>query len=105
MFFCLRSFVFHDYKRKMDSLFVLQVSTHDSTKGQILVWKYPRMTRLATFASHSSEVYYIAASPAGEAIATGGGDENLRLCHVFSEAHSNKVSAQFCSVGEICSNG
>jgi hypothetical protein len=40
-------------------------------------------------------VYYIAASPAGETIATGGGDENLSLCHVFSEAHSHKVNAQF----------
>jgi hypothetical protein len=40
-------------------------------------------------------VHYIAGSPAGEAITTGGGDENFRLCHVFSEAHSHKVSAQF----------
>jgi cell division cycle 20-like protein 1 (cofactor of APC complex) len=79
----------------MDSLFVLQVSTHCSTEGQILVWKYPRMTRLAILASHSSGVHYIAGSPAGEAIATGGGDENLRLCHMFSEAHSHKASAQF----------
>jgi WD40 repeat protein len=53
------------------------------------------MTWLATLASHSSGVHCLAASPDGEAIATGGGDETLRLWRVFSEAHSHKVSAQF----------
>jgi hypothetical protein len=32
----------------MDSLCVLQVSTHGSMEELILVWKYPRMSRLAS---------------------------------------------------------
>jgi WD40 repeat protein len=73
---------------------VLQVSTHGCIEGQILIWKHTRMTQLATLASHSSGVYYIAASPDWEAIATGG-EYETHLWHLFSKAHSHKVSAQF----------
>jgi WD40 repeat protein len=68
---------------------------------QILVWQYPRMSRLATLASLSSAVHYLAASPHGKTIVAGGGDESLRLWTVFGKAHSHKVSAQFIQRGKI----
>jgi WD40 repeat protein len=99
MFSCLGSLYFlitckAAYKQ-MDSLCVLQVSTHGSMEEQILVWKYPRMSRLATLASHSSGMHYLAVSPDRKTIVTGSRDESLRLWNVFSKAHSPKVSAQF----------
>lgn len=78
---------------------MLQVSTHGSIENQILMWKYPSMTRLATLTGHSSGVHYLAMSPDGETMITGGWDETLRLWpHVFSRARSRKVSAQFVHV-------
>jgi cell division cycle 20-like protein 1 (cofactor of APC complex) len=78
---------------------MLQVSTHGSIEDQIHIWKYPSMTRLATLTSHSSGVHYLAVSPDGVTIVTGGGDETLhRWQHVFSRAHSRKVSAEFVHV-------
>jgi hypothetical protein len=49
--------------------------------------------------SHSSGMRYLAMSPDGETMVTGGWDETLRLWqHVFSRAHSCKVSAEFVHV-------
>jgi WD40 repeat protein len=99
MFSCLRILYFLvtckvSYKRLIHC-HVLQVSTHGSSTNHIMIWKYPSMTRLATLSSHSSEVHYLAVSPDGKTIITGGGDETLHLWNVFSRAHSRMVSAQF----------
>jgi cell division cycle 20-like protein 1 (cofactor of APC complex) len=77
----------------MDTLYVLQVSTHGNAENQILVGKYHSLAQLATLTSHSSGVHYLAMSPDGEAIVTGGGKETLHLWNVFSRAHSQKVGA------------
>jgi cell division cycle 20-like protein 1 (cofactor of APC complex) len=79
---------------KMDPLYMLQVSTHGDLESQIILWKYPYLTRLATLSGHSSRVLYMAVSTDGESIMTGGGDEILRFWNVFSRAHLQKVSAQ-----------
>jgi cell division cycle 20-like protein 1 (cofactor of APC complex) len=53
------------------------------------------MTKVAKLSGHSSRVLYLAVSPDGEAIVTGGEDETLRFWNVFSKGSSQKVSAQF----------
>jgi WD40 repeat protein len=70
--------------KQMGSLCVLQVSKNGSMEEQILVWQYPRMSRLATLASHSSGMHYLAVSPDGKTVVMGGGNESLRLWNVFS---------------------
>ncbi|GAX72574.1 hypothetical protein CEUSTIGMA_g30.t1 [Chlamydomonas eustigma] len=64
------------------------VSTHGYSQNQVVVWKYPDMTKLATLTGHSLRVLYLAASPDGQTIVTGAGDETLRFWNIFPDARS-----------------
>jgi cell division cycle 20-like protein 1 (cofactor of APC complex) len=68
------------------------VSTHGYSQNQIVVWKYPAMTKLATLTGHTLRVLYLAVSPDGETIVTGAGDETLRFWNVFNKSRSPKYS-------------
>ncbi|KAJ4847475.1 Protein FIZZY-RELATED 3 [Turnera subulata] len=59
------------------------VSTHGYSQNQIMVWKYPSLTKVATLVGHSLRVLYLAMSPDGQTIVTGAGDETLRFWNVF----------------------
>mmetsp|Transcript_35723 Transcript_35723/g.43110 ORF Transcript_35723/g.43110 Transcript_35723/m.43110 type:complete len:511 (-) Transcript_35723:857-2389(-) len=59
------------------------VSTHGYSQNQIIVWKYPNMSKLATLTGHTLRVLYLAISPDGQTIVTGAGDETLRFWNVF----------------------
>lgn len=59
------------------------VSTHGYSQNQIIVWKYPTMSKLATLTGHTLRVLYLAMSPDGQTIVTGAGDETLRFWNVF----------------------
>jgi cell division cycle 20-like protein 1 (cofactor of APC complex) len=83
---------------------MLQVSTHGDLQNQVHVWKYLGLTQLTSLTAHSARVLYIAVSPDGKAVQTGGGDEILRFWNVFRKPCSQKVSAQFIH-WEISSSG
>mmetsp|Transcript_35042 Transcript_35042/g.110245 ORF Transcript_35042/g.110245 Transcript_35042/m.110245 type:complete len:442 (-) Transcript_35042:481-1806(-) len=59
------------------------VSTHGYSLNQIILWKYPSMTKVATLTGHSFRVLYLSMSPDGQTIVTGAGDETLRFWNVF----------------------
>ncbi|KAG6407980.1 hypothetical protein SASPL_130982 [Salvia splendens] len=59
------------------------VSTHGYSKNQIILWRYPSMSELATLTGHTSRVLYLAISPDGQTIVTGSGDETLRFWNLF----------------------
>lgn len=65
------------------------VSTHGYSLNQVIVWKYPSMTKVATLTGHTFRVLYLALSPDGESVVTGAGDETLRFWNVFPE-NSNR---------------
>ncbi|KAL0712923.1 hypothetical protein Bca4012_019901 [Brassica carinata] len=71
------------------------VSTHGYSQNQIIVWKYPTMTKLATLTGHTFRVLYLAVSPDGQTIVTGAGDETLRFWNVFpspkSQSRESKI--------------
>jgi len=58
-------------------------STHGFSQNQIIVWRYPGMSKLATLTGHQYRVLYLAISPDGQTIVTGAGDETLRFWNVF----------------------
>ena len=58
-------------------------STHGFSQNQIIVWRYPSMSKLATLTGHQFRVLYLAISPDGQTIVTGAGDETLRFWNVF----------------------
>ncbi|CAM9232056.1 unnamed protein product [Chrysoparadoxa australica] len=55
------------------------VSTHGYSLNQVVVWKYPTMTKVATLTGHTYRVLYLSVSPDGQTIVTGAGDETLRF--------------------------
>ena len=69
------------------------VSTHGYSQNQIVVWKYPSMTQVASLTGHTFRVLYLAMSPDGQVIVTGAGDETLRFWNCFKrkEDGSRKI--------------
>ena len=67
------------WSRNVDEL----VSTHGYSQNQVVVWRYPGMTKLATLTGHTMRVLYLAVSPDGQTIVTGAGDETLRFWNLF----------------------
>ncbi|KAJ4306328.1 substrate-specific activator of APC-dependent proteolysis [Collariella sp. IMI 366227] len=59
------------------------VSTHGYIQNNLVVWKYPSMTRVASLTGHTYRVLYLAMSPDGTQVVTGAGDETLRFWEVF----------------------
>jgi len=59
------------------------VSTHGYSLNQIIIWKYPSMSKIATLTGHTFRVLYLAMSPDSQTIVTGAGDETLRFWNVF----------------------
>lgn len=66
------------------------VSTHGYSQNQIVVWKYPSLSKVATLTGHTLRVLYLAVSPSGETIVTGAGDETLRFWNVFPGARGKR---------------
>ncbi|CAE7340626.1 FZR1 [Symbiodinium natans] len=69
------------------------VSTHGYSLNQIILWKYPSMTKVATLTGHTYRVLYLAISPDGQTVVTGAGDETLRFWNVFPSTKSRSGSS------------
>eukprot|EP00052_Salpingoeca_macrocollata_P033384 m.8228 g.8228 ORF g.8228 m.8228 type:complete len:113 (+) comp5065_c0_seq2:1103-1441(+) len=77
------------------------VSTHGYSQNQVIVWKYPSMSQIATLTGHSMRVLYLAMSPDGQTIVTGAGDETLRFWNVFSKSRSTMESRSLLDFSRI----
>ena len=62
------------------------VSTHGYSQNQIVVWKYPSLTQVASLTGHTYRVLYLAMSPDGQTVVTGAGDETLRFWKCFGKS-------------------
>lgn len=65
------------------------VSTHGYSLNQIVVWRYPTMTKVTTLTGHTFRVLYLAVSPDGSTVVTGAGDETLRFWQIFPGPRSD----------------
>ncbi|XVF13236.1 hypothetical protein REPUB_Repub08aG0191200 [Reevesia pubescens] len=70
------------------------VSTHGYSQNQIIVWRYPTMSKLATLTGHTYRVLFLAISPDGQTIVTGAGDETLRFWNVFPSPKSQNTDSE-----------
>lgn len=70
------------------------VSTHGYSQNQIVVWRYPSLSKVVTLTGHTMRVLYLAVSPSGETIVTGCGDETLRFWNLFPSAASTASAAR-----------
>mmetsp|Transcript_64557 Transcript_64557/g.154226 ORF Transcript_64557/g.154226 Transcript_64557/m.154226 type:complete len:464 (-) Transcript_64557:22-1413(-) len=64
------------------------VSTHGYSNNEIIVWRYPCLTRIASLRGHAARVLHLAASPDGRCLVTGAADETLRFWEVFPPRHT-----------------
>jgi cell division cycle 20-like protein 1 (cofactor of APC complex) len=77
------------------------VSTHGYSLNQIILWKLPSMTKLATLTGHTYRVLYLGISPNGQNIVTGAGDQTLRFWNVFPAMKNYEGSCLFPSNMDI----
>ncbi len=62
------------------------VSTHGFSRNEIVVWRHPSMTKVASLTGHQYRVLFLALSPDGRTAVTGAGDETLRFWSLFPPA-------------------
>lgn len=74
------------------------VSTHGYSQNQIIVWKFPTLSKVVTLMGHTCRVLYLSMSPTGETIVTGAGDETLRFWNVFPDGRGKRGSLDSSSL-------
>ncbi|XP_076440566.1 cell division cycle protein 20 homolog [Babylonia areolata] len=60
------------------------ISSHGFAQNQLVIWKYPSMSRVAELTGHTARVLHMAMSPDGETVVSAAADETLRLWKCFT---------------------
>jgi len=81
------------------------LSAHGYTGNEIVLWKYPGMTRIGTLLGHTARVLHLAVSPDGRTVVSGAGDETLRFWEVFRSANPTSSSVLGTSPGPALQAG
>jgi cell division cycle protein 20 (cofactor of APC complex) len=64
------------------------LSSHGFSQNQLILWKYPTMTKVKELTGHTARVLHMAAGPDGSTVCSAGADETLRFWRVFGENRS-----------------
>ncbi|XP_045769215.1 cell division cycle protein 20 homolog [Maniola jurtina] len=66
------------------------VSAHGYAQNQIIIWKYPMLSRVTELCGHEARVLHLALSPDGTTVLSAAADETLRLWKCFMLDPSKK---------------
>lgn len=71
------------------------VSGHGFANNQLVIWKYPGLSKVAELTGHTARVLHLVMSPDGSTVLSAGADETLRLWKCFTkDPTKDKVAAQ-----------
>lgn len=79
-------------------------SSHGFTENQLIVWKYPSMTKIKELKSHTARVLNMELSPDGRSIVSVGADETLRFWDVWDGQQSSRSHTKNDSAGMLFSS-
>mmetsp|Transcript_22292 Transcript_22292/g.33825 ORF Transcript_22292/g.33825 Transcript_22292/m.33825 type:complete len:633 (+) Transcript_22292:75-1973(+) len=65
-------------------------SSHGFSENQLILWKYPSMTKVQEFKSHTARVLNMEISPDGRSVVSVGADETLRFWDIFGPPPTKK---------------
>lgn len=66
------------------------VSSHGFAKNQLILWKYPSLSKVTELTGHTARVLHLAMSPDGSTVISAGADETLRLWKCFAPDPAKK---------------
>ncbi|CAL1293023.1 unnamed protein product, partial [Larinioides sclopetarius] len=69
------------------------ISGHGFANNELIIWKYPSMTKVCELTGHKSRVLNLAMSPDGTTVVSAGADETLRLWNCFAVDPTKKKAA------------
>ena len=68
------------------------VSSHGFSQNQLVLWKYPTMTKLKEFTGHTARVLHLDQSPDGSSVVSAAADETLRFWDIFGRPSRSKTN-------------
>ncbi|KAH8855120.1 Cell division cycle protein 20 like [Schistosoma japonicum] len=66
------------------------LTSHGDPLKQLIIWKYPEITKVTDLKEHQGRVLCVAPSPNDEMVASCASDETLRIWHCFQVDHNKK---------------
>ncbi|CAN8004577.1 unnamed protein product, partial [Ixodes hexagonus] len=66
------------------------MSGHGFAKHELIIWKYPSMSKVTELTGHTARILNTSLSPDGTMVASAGADETLRIWHCFSKDPAKK---------------
>lgn len=75
----------HHYSREI-------CSSHGYSENQLILWKYPTMTKIKELTGHTARVLNMDISPDGKSVVSAGADETLRFWNIFDTYTSSSSS-------------
>ena len=67
------------------------ISSHGFSKNELIIWKYPSLSKVAELSGHTGRILGMSMSPDGSTVVSLGADETLRFWNCFQvDAESKK---------------